>query len=982
MRKIRVRQGVLASSLALALMAPHAFAQSSTSSNDQQNTQSNPPQGNTSPQQASPQKAATLEKVVVTGSRIPRSQIEGPAPVTIITGTEIKEQGFTTLYEFINSLPQVATPDFQDRISTWGNTAVNARPINLRNLGPDHSLLLIDGHRVADYPMPSGEGEGSFQNFNNIPVGLIDHVELLPTGASSIYGSDAVAGVVNVILKKNYQGDDLKVTGGGATRGGREYGDLVYTGGRSGENWHVLYTYEHTNRSPLWGRDRTYTDSDADGGYGSYNTSDRLYGFPRLAGISLNGSGSPYITPPAGSCGQFGNNFSLYHNLTANTSGDQVLPGVNNNGSYCQQNAAYSNWVLSPGLRADNAYVSGEYDFSNNVQAYASAALFTNTGTTNTELPFLYPMAGLPGSSSNGPFYDQTTGQLISNYMRQLTPQEMGTYGNTHDYETNWDIHAGVKGTFWDDRFNWGLDLGSNRYIVHEDYTGLNEQGMFNFFFGPQLGTTTIGGTTYPVYALNSQRFWNPITPAQYSTFAVGGENNAFTWMNQAEASIGSDDLFNTWAGPVGWSDVFEVNHQGFQLNPDPRGNTTTFGDPFQNYIYGGGTRTRVSTATEFRVPLADTLTWTISGRIDKYDDHSIADVARTWGTGIEWRPLDGLLIRGTYGTNFHAPDMQAIYLADSVSTVGDYADPLECIKTGNRTCENYQHPNYFTQYSGGSPNLLPETGHSWTYGFVWDIPGVEGLSFSTDYWHMGVNNAIQWIDTQTALTDEAGCLTGLQVSGAPYIAHQLGGQYCQEAIRNVVRDAQGNIVSVRIGPINEAELYVSGIDSSLAYKFATSNWGNFNFNLMYTNNLSYKERDLASDPLLNTRYEFPATKITGDARWHLGKWEVTLHGERTGEIRANNYDGCEVLPNGIQPGVGDPECVMYYGHIPPLIIWSTSESYNITDNLKLSLVVSNIFNKVGPIPYYSGSFEFIPTQQGDDYTGREIFGTIDWKID
>jgi outer membrane receptor for ferrienterochelin and colicin len=72
----------------------------------------------------------------------------------------------------------------------------------------------------------------------------------------------------------------------------------------------------------------------------------------------------------------------------------------------------------------------------------------------------------------------------------------------------------------------------------------------------------------------------------------------------------------------------------------------------------------------------------------------------------------------------------------------------------------------------------------------------------------------------------------------------------------------------------------------------------------------------------------------------------------------------------------------MYYGHIPPLIIWSTSESYNITDNLKLSLVVSNIFNKVGPIPYYSGSFEFIPTQQGDDYTGREIFGTIDWRID
>ncbi|HEX7815197.1 TonB-dependent receptor domain-containing protein, partial [Dyella sp.] len=849
-------------------------------------------------------------------------------------------------------------------------------PINLRNLGPDHSLLLIDGHRVADYPQPSA-GQSTFQNYNNIPVGMVDHIEVLATGASSIYGSDAVAGVVNVILKKEYQGDHLQVTGGGATRGGRRYGDFNFTGGRSGDNWHLLYTYEHTNRSPLWGRNRPYSDSEADAGYGAWNASDRMFGYPTSDGLALKNADGNYVAPPAGACGQFGNNFQSYDHKTVGTNGHAVDPtNITDTGTSCTQRALFSNWVLSPGLQSDNAYVAGEYSFSNKLQAYGSVGLWTSTGTTNTQLPFLYTMGGLPTH-----FYDRTTGQVIDSYMRQLTPAEMGTYGNTHDYEKNWDVHVGLKGTIFDDRFNWDLNLGTNKYIVHEHFTGLNEQGMFDYFFGPQQGTTTVGGETLPVYALNSNRFWNPISPADYQSFAVGGTNSAYTWMDQAEFNL-NGDLFNTWAGPVGFAGVIEANHQGFRLAPDPRGNTTTFGDPFQNYLTGGGTRNRVSAATEFRVPLASTLTWTISGRIDKYRDASIADIARTWGTGIEWRPVDGLLVRGTYGTNFHAPDMQAIYLAASQQQVGDYNDPFNCIKIGDRACTPYQHSTYFTQFSGGSPNLLPERGHSWTYGFVWDIPGVDGLAVSADYWHMGISNSIKWIDSATLLTDEAGCRTGLLVTGAPYIAHALGSEYCQEAIANVHRDASGNITSINVGPINETSLYVSGIDANATYKFTTARYGSFNFDLSYTNNLSFKERDLPTDPLLNTRYQYPATKVVGNARWHYGNLDLTLHGERTGEIRANNYGGCEVLSNGIQPGLGDADCTVYKAHVSPWIIWSTSASYNLTKDLKLGVNVSNIFDKVGPIPYYAGGFEFIPTQQGDDYTGREVFVSLDWKID
>ena len=147
--------------------------------------------------------------------------------------------------------------------------------------------------------------------------------------------------------------------------------------------------------------------------------------------------------------------------------------------------------------------------------------------------------------------------------------------------------------------------------------------------------------------------------------------------------------------------------------------------------------RMRLSAGTEFRIPLSDTLTWSLSGRLDKYRDASSADIARTWGTAIEWRPLQGLLLRGTYGTNFHAPDMQYLYKQDSLSTKGIYSDYYQCIAANQSVCPAIQHTTYYTLHAAGGHNLLPEEGHAWTYGFVWDVNWVEGLSVSADYWHM-----------------------------------------------------------------------------------------------------------------------------------------------------------------------------------------------------------------------------------------------------
>jgi outer membrane receptor protein involved in Fe transport len=987
----------------MALFAPYAVAQTSATSNSDQ-------QQNTSSSKA-PQ-AKELKTVVVTGSMIPRVEVEGSTPVVTITGQQIKDQGFTTLWEFLDSLPQVGQQTSDP--ASWGSSSVNARSVNLRNVGPGFSLLMIDGHRVVDYPQPLNK-QSNFQNYNNIPTGMIDRIEVLASGASSIYGSDAVAGVINVILKKNYQGDEVQITGGGSTRGGREYGDINFFGGKSGENWHVLYNVEKTNRTALWGMDRPYQDSVADAGYGSWSPASRMFGYQYDSqgayALSAADASGHYITPPAGTCGKFTNS-QLSHSYSVTTSGTQIT-GVTDNGYYCSQPAMWQNWVLTPGMRSTDAYLAGEYDFKNGLQAYGSAALYDTVGISNTQLL----------GFGTGEFYDQTTGQVISQAIRQLTAQEMGTSANTHDREENWNLQLGLRGTMFDNRFNWDLNLNSQRYIVREDYTGINQAGMNNFFLGQPQGTTTdANGNTIPVYAFNWQQWWNPITPQQYSQFAVNGEDTATSWLDQVQFRLNGDLFTLPWVHdqPIGWASVLEAAHNGYQLSPDPRGqNQSTFTNPFFAYLTGGGTRQRYSFGNEFRVPVLDSVTWTISGRIDKYHDRSSADIARTWGTGLEWRPYEGLLLRGSYGTNFKAPDMQAIYLSSSTSPVGDYIDPLQCInaikggQSNSTWCSTVQRPQsqWYNLATQGSPYLQSQTGHSWTYGFVWQVPGVQGLSVSADYWHMGVDNAIQYLSKEQVLADEAGCMTGYQVNGSsslsPYTAHTRGSAYCNLVEKYVTRvNGNGQIINEQSGPINEASLYVSGIDASLDYKLHTDDWGDFRANINYTDNLEYKQRVLASDQLQNTRYNMVASRITWIADWHKGPWEVSVSGVRDGGMRAPNYGSCNTLPNGIQPSmvtvqngtetvatgicqvtvngqtvnVADTE---YQGHTPVWITWNTSVGYKFNDSVKLKLVVNNIFDRVSTIPYYAGGFEYVTTgQTGSEYNGREIFATLDWKID
>ena len=158
-----------------------------------------------------------LDKIEVVGSRIKRAEVEGPSPVTVISTDQLEREGFVTVAQTLQTITQNAGSS-QNELNSAGGFTPNGTPVNLRGLGAGRTLLLINGRRAADYPFPYN-GQSNFQNFGNIPTAAVERIEILSGGASAIYGSDAVAGVINVVLKKNFDGDDFKLRTGTTTTG-------------------------------------------------------------------------------------------------------------------------------------------------------------------------------------------------------------------------------------------------------------------------------------------------------------------------------------------------------------------------------------------------------------------------------------------------------------------------------------------------------------------------------------------------------------------------------------------------------------------------------------------------------------------------------------------------------------------------------------------------------------------------------------------
>jgi iron complex outermembrane receptor protein len=275
-------------------------------------------------------KDAPLPSVVVTGSRISRVNSEGSSPVTVIKSEDLDRLGYKNVSDALSGLTEnTGFTQGED----FGNTftpAANA--ISLRGLGPNHTLVLVNGRRVADYPT-AYEGSVNFVNIANIPSALIDRIEVLSGGASSVYGSDAIAGVVNIVLKKRVEGVSVNLRAGGTQRGGGENARAQVTGGFDGGRLQGVWGIELSGREPIWSRQRDFmADTTLSGAA------------PTVVFGRRNATGGAYLTPSDGCAAASG----LFQG--------SVAPYQARNGTYCGSGrASPTYWTTQTGNRSAQA---------------------------------------------------------------------------------------------------------------------------------------------------------------------------------------------------------------------------------------------------------------------------------------------------------------------------------------------------------------------------------------------------------------------------------------------------------------------------------------------------------------------------------------------------------------------------------------------------------------------------------------------------
>ncbi|WP_287130771.1 MULTISPECIES: TonB-dependent siderophore receptor [Gammaproteobacteria] len=886
--------------------------------------------------------ATNLDKVTVTGSRIKRAEVEGPAPVTVISSAQIEREGFTTVFDALNTLTQ-ASGSTQNEIFQGGFTP-NASVINLRGLGPGRTLLLINGRRAADYPLPYN-GQSNFANFGNIPAAAVERIELLAGGASAIYGSDAVAGVVNIVLKTNFEGDLLKVKGSTTTDGGRDRADLQWIGGKTGDKWSVTYAVEYFNSEPLHAFQRDFMDSLLDNPLPPDYVGIQPTGTMRVRDRTK--SANSYIAPPPGACEQFGDEWVRHNYRSANAAGV-----ITNLGQACGSYKDVGYQTISNGNNDMSAYLYGTFDFDSGVQAWASLQTYWSRAKYTGGTQFW------GGPTVGGLWYDQGLGTIVD-AQRVFTPQEAGGVDKlmSKNDEKSYDFAVGFKGNFGE-RFDWDATLSRAEYRIKVETPRLIASKINDWFLGQRIGTRN----GYAIYDLNESRYYSALTPEQFASMSTVIKTDAKSYVNQGNFVV-SGDLFELPAGPLGFAAVVEASQQEYELNEDPRilPDYTGADRPYNRTgTGGGGKRDRYATGVELSVPIFDSLKASIAGRLDKYDDITAVDDARTWNAGLEWRPFSNLLVRGSYATSFRAPDMHYVF-AERSGSYSSILDVRRCLESG-RVASQCPTSDTTTNYTAfgvrqGTKDLREETGKSWTAGFVWDI--IDGLSISADYYHIELEDVVSDITSAYILEGEAGCITGKTRNGQPFTLGTLGSAFCNDMLSRVSRLSapgtpnDGQITEIRRGPINRAVLGTKGIDATLDYRLDTDRLGDFRVQVGWSHTLGQTSAQFKTDPVLDYRddlgnFDF-RSRIRATGTWQRNDWQAALFMIRYGS-----------LPNWQETG-----------RIAPYFIWNGSVGKKITDKAQVNLYVNNMFDNHHPrddgfnsYPYFWRAF---------DAVGREV---------
>ena len=893
----------------------------------------------------------TLQAITVTGSLIPQAQIETANPVITITAQDMEKKGFSDVYQALRAQP-LSTGAVQDSQSaTFTGFTAGAQTISLLGLDPGFTLFLLNGRPMADFPLLYN-GSANFVDISNIPISMVDHIDILPGNQSSIYGSSAIAGVVNVVLKQKMEGYTLDYRAGGYTDGGGQQQRLNFAGGYNTDKLHVLYSLQLDDQHPVWAYQRDLTASTLS----NPNPADRYATFSAYHYIGLN-QPTQYIDPNTeGGCGALS---GLFNDTVTRQQRANRGPGGVGPGYFCGSYSELGYATLLNEKRDASGYVNFTYQLNNNAQLFGSLlyAWQKQRFTAGPDYNWWGP--------NNGGFIWNVNTQTFDIYRTLFAPEEVGGQMADGSMEISrmYNGDVGVRGSFGDSDWSYEAYLSRADYRVYDKtihpLAAKVDQFFQNMFLGPQLGWDP-NYSYYPAYAPNSPAFLKPITPAEYRSFSDYARTSSHTYTQLANVQITNPSLFHLPAGDVGFAGVLQAGNQYWNNPSDPR---LIAGD-FWGYTAtsGSGKRDNYAAAVEFLVPIFSKLNADISARYDHYKNVDAgSDSKPTYKLGLEYRPIDTLLLRANYATAFRAPDMASVFQGPSgyYNTLTDYYK-----------CEKYQPSTPISdcswdsvQYKGyqrGNPDLKSITAKSWGYGVVWSP--TNKFTIKADYYDISIKNEISPLSVDTLMHTDADCLLGKLDINSPT---------CIDAITRVQRtpvttnpNSSQNITSVTVGPINVSNERVKGIVASLDYTLDAGRFGDFTFGAGYNVTLHHTYQQYPGDPVIQLlqnpywSFEFK-TIFNGSVTWDIGKWSTTLAGVRYG--KTPNYYAGSYSTGYTTPCLTSGGYTTCPGTIGPWILYNGSVKYQVTPDISAQLIVNNIFDKMPPPdstwvgwPYYS----------------------------
>ena len=914
---MKMKRNLLASTISglLALSAMPTFAQDAPAAEEKKK-----------------EEPAEITKITVTGSRIPVAQQETSSPTVTITAEEIEEQGYRNVADVLRAQP-LATGSVQDNQFSAGFTP-GATTISLLSLDPSFTLILLDGRPLADYPLLYN-GQSNFTDLSTIPTAMVERIDILPGNQSAIYGSSAIAGVVNIILKKHIDGYHFNVRWGGYENGGGDNYRLELTGGNTFGGLDLTWGLQHSNQDPMYGYQSDWFDSTED-------SPDEDARFGSRTFLISSGFTGEYYDPGQATCDSLSGNFN----------GSTIRDFRPGRGFYCgsREEVGYTSFLNDE--ESTSVYLNGTLAVGDNSELYANILYNWHTTISNSFSRFWIPDINGGGGfiweqDPSNPCDIDAFECPLNLYQHIFSPEETGgPQRETFDSES-YNVALGWKGTFGDTTWDWDAWYARSSFKVRDTQmwplTDEIEDFFRDQFLGPQLGTGPYG---YLIYNPDHAAFYQALTPAEYASFLDEIDVTSRTWTHNVNFLLTNTALFTLPAGDVGMALLAQWGRQYWENPTDPRVIAGEFWG--LTGTQGEGTRDNHAFAAEFRVPIFKQLTASVSGRYDAYENVDAGDDSKaTWKLGLEYRPVETLLLRANAATAFRAPDMAAVFAGDSgfFTTANDYFK-----------CEEAGQPIDDCDFSGvqvqgrrsGNPDLKSIEAESWGFGFVWS-PN-RHLTFRGDYYDVSIDNEVRDLSLDFILRNENECRQGRS---------ELSAETCADLIGRVDRTPpggpQGNTITlIRSNPVNISDESVRGITAGATFRWGGGEWGNFVLDFEWNKTLEHDVRQFPDDPVLDyLRDGFWSTEfgsnLTADLSWEKGRWDTNLHVTHMGHT-ANYSEFNGVNLNDIHPD-----------NIHPWTLMNLNVGFDVTDNQKVSLTINNLANRRPPkdlsyvdYPYYN----------------------------